>query len=76
MSVRRLLRPGLRGRAACGSDPLRAARRLAAAELAALCDICGGRREGGEVLVEGWTYCSIECAHIARDRTPPGHYFG
>ncbi|TMC04306.1 MAG: hypothetical protein E6J30_09905 [Chloroflexi bacterium] len=54
----------------------RAARRLAAAELAALCDICGGRREGGEVLVEGWTYCSIECAHIARDRTPPGQYFG
>jgi len=41
-----------------------------------LCDICGGRREGGEVLVEGWTYCSIECAHIARDRTPPGQYFG
>ena len=54
----------------------RRSRRLAVSDLAALCDICGGRLEGGQVLVAGWTYCSLECAQSARDRTPPGHYFG
>jgi hypothetical protein len=59
-----------------GSSALRASRRLVAAQLAVLCDICGGRFEGGEVLVVGGTYCSLECAQSARDRTPPGNYFG
>lgn len=54
----------------------RVARKVVTAELAATCDVCGGKIEGGQVLVAGWTYCSLECAQSARDRTPPGHYFG
>ena len=58
------------------SSIARATRKMVARQLKALCDVCGGRLEGGHVLVGGWTYCSLECAQSARDRTPPGNYFG
>jgi hypothetical protein len=54
----------------------RKARATVARALAALCEVCGGVLGGGAVLFGPTSYCSLECAHSARDRFVAGNYLG
>ncbi len=47
-----------------------------AAVLARMCGVCGGALSGGVVVSGQSTYCSLECAQAARERTVPGNYLG
>ena len=65
-------RPSVRRR----RDVSRKAREAVARALASLCDVCGGALGGGAVLFGPTSYCSVECAHSARDRFVAGNYLG
>lgn len=52
------------------------ARATVARALASLCEVCGGALGGGAVLFGPTSYCSLECAHSARDRFVAGNYLG
>jgi hypothetical protein len=58
-------------------EPARSkARDTIARALASLCDVCGGAVGGGAVLFGPVSYCSTECAHVAKDRFVAGNYLG